>query len=103
LEGVFATKTQAEWIEWFRGKDVCFAPVKNLREGFDDPQAQARGMRLLDEQGREHIGTPIKFRDEPGQLRFTIPAIGEHNGEVFAALGYSDAEIAALAPTREHH
>jgi len=96
LRATFATRTQAEWIEWFRGKDVSFAPVNDLRQAFDDPHVQARGMRLVDDQGQEHIGVPIKFRDEPGQPRFTLPRLGEHNDEVLRAAGYGDAEIAAM-------
>ena len=80
LKGVFATRTQAEWVEWFAGRDICFAPVKNLREAFDDSHANARGMRLVDPEGREHIGTPIKFRNEPGRIDFTVPRQGEHTG-----------------------
>jgi crotonobetainyl-CoA:carnitine CoA-transferase CaiB-like acyl-CoA transferase len=99
LRGVFVTRTQAEWVQWFRGKDVSFAPVKNLREAFDDPQAHARGMRLLDDAGREHVGIPIKFRDEPGAVSFALPGLGEHNGEILRALGYTDAQIAAMAAT----
>jgi crotonobetainyl-CoA:carnitine CoA-transferase CaiB-like acyl-CoA transferase len=102
LQSVFATKTQAEWVEWFRGKDVCFAPVKNLREAFDDPHAIARGMRLVDGDGREHIGIPIKYRQEPGRARFDLPSIGQHNTELLRGIGLSDAEIAALAPPLKH-
>ncbi|MEZ5458422.1 MAG: CoA transferase [Steroidobacteraceae bacterium] len=93
LRATFATRTQAEWIEWFRGKDVSFAPVNDLRQAFDDPHVQARGMRLVDDQGHEHIGVPIKFRDEPAQPRFTLPRLGEHNVEVLRAAGFSDADI----------
>lgn len=96
LRATFATRTQAEWLEWFRGKDVSFAPVNDLRQAFDDPHVQARGMRLVDEHGQEHIGVPIKFRDEPGQPKFTLPRLGEHNDEVLRAAGYGDPEIAAM-------
>jgi len=96
LQGVFATRTQAEWVEWFDGRDVCFAPVKNLREAFDDPQASARGMRLLDDRGQEHIGVPIKFASEPGRPDFRVPALGEHTEAVLRSVGYDDAALAAL-------
>jgi crotonobetainyl-CoA:carnitine CoA-transferase CaiB-like acyl-CoA transferase len=96
LQERFATRTQAEWIEWFRGRDVCFAPVRNLREAFDDPQANARGMRLVDELGQEHIGLPIKFSDEPGRPDFRLPRLGEHTEEVLRSAGYDDAGLAAL-------
>ena len=96
LQGQFETRTQAEWIEWFRGRDVCFAPVKNLREAFDDPQAHARGMRLVDELGQEHIGLPIKFAAEPGRADFRLPRLGEHTEEVLQSAGYGEEEIDAL-------
>jgi crotonobetainyl-CoA:carnitine CoA-transferase CaiB-like acyl-CoA transferase len=96
LQSVFATRTQAEWVEWFRGRDVAFAPVRNLREAFDDPHARARGMRLLDEAGREHIGLPIRFEDEPGRADFRVPTAGEHTEEVLRSVGYDDAGLAAL-------
>ena len=96
LRGVFAQKTQAEWGAWFSGRDISYAPVKNLREAFDDPQAQARGMRLLDSAGREHVGVPIKFVQEPAQPRLNWPTIGEHSAELLASVGYSDSQIAAM-------
>ena len=85
LRGVFAAKTQAAWVDWFTDRDVCFAPVKNLREAFDDPHARARGMVLLDAEGREHVGPPIKFALEPGRPQLSIPQLGEHNREVLGS------------------
>ncbi|MFM8516835.1 MAG: CaiB/BaiF CoA transferase family protein [Nevskiaceae bacterium] len=81
LRETFALRTRAEWIEWFAGKDIGFAPVHDLREAFDDPHAAARGMRLLDAEGREHIGVPIQFAREPGRATLTLPALGEHNAD----------------------
>ncbi len=81
---------------WFRGRDIGFAPVKDLREAFDDPQAAARGMRLVDADGHEHIGVPIKFAAEPARPRFELPRIGADNERILAGLGYSAEEIARL-------
>jgi len=92
----FATRTQQEWIDWFAGRDVSFAPVKTLREAFDDPQAAARGMRLVDETGHEHIGMPIRFKEEPGNPRLTLPRMGEHTAEILQSLGYSTDDISQL-------
>ena len=96
LRGVFLQRTRDEWVEWFRGKDIGFAPVKDLREAFDDPQASARGMRIVDDAGYEHIGVPIKFAAEPAEPRLDLPAIGQHNTEVLESIGYDAARIAAL-------
>jgi crotonobetainyl-CoA:carnitine CoA-transferase CaiB-like acyl-CoA transferase len=96
LQSVFETQTQAHWVEWFRGRDIGFAPVKTLREAFDDPHTNARGMHLVDELGQEHIGVPIKFAGEPGRADFALPALGQHTEEVLRGVGYTDAELAAL-------
>ena len=96
LRSVFAQKTQAEWQQWFQGKDISYAPVKNLREAFDDPQVLARGMRLIDSAGHEHIGIPIKFTDEPGCVRFAIPTLGQHTEELLRTAGYSAEQLAQL-------
>jgi crotonobetainyl-CoA:carnitine CoA-transferase CaiB-like acyl-CoA transferase len=96
LAATFATKPQAEWIEWFRDKDVSFAPVKNLKEAIDDPHVAARAMVLTDANGRRHLGVPIKFAAEPARPEFALARLGEHTDEVLASLGYDAARIAAL-------
>ena len=96
LQATFLTRTRDEWIEWFSGKDIGFAPVNDLREAFDEPQASARGMRLLDERGREHVGTPLKFSAEPGAPRLVLPRLGEHNRAVLTEVGFDAAAIDAL-------
>ncbi len=85
FKSVFKTKTQAHWVEWFKTLDVCFAPVRNVREAFDDPHTLARGMVFTDESGCEHIGSPIKFELEPGEPNLSIPELGEHNREVIGS------------------
>jgi crotonobetainyl-CoA:carnitine CoA-transferase CaiB-like acyl-CoA transferase len=86
LAGVFRGKSQAEWIAWFRGRDICFAPVNDLREAVDDPQAQAR-MILRDAAGREHLGPVIKFREEPARPNLAAPALGADTAAILAELG----------------
>jgi crotonobetainyl-CoA:carnitine CoA-transferase CaiB-like acyl-CoA transferase len=96
LAATFAMKTQAEWVAWFDGKDVSFAPVKNLKEAVDDPHVAARAMVLTDANGRRHLGVPIKFAAEPAQPDFALAQLGAHTDEVLASLGYDDARISAL-------
>ena len=66
----FLTRTQDQWVEWFDGMNVAFAPVNDLRQGADDPQVRARDMIVTDKFGQEHIGIPIKFKHEPGSINF---------------------------------
>lgn len=92
----FRSQSQAYWIEWFEDVDAAFAPVNDLRQGADDPQIRARDMIVEDEQGREHIGIPIKFSNEPGKIDFIAPELGAHNEEVALTLGYSKDQIQAM-------
>ena len=95
----FRAKTKAEWVEWFKGRDIAFAPVKTLPEMLEDPHFRARGMVLKDARGWDHIGVPIQFAAEPGRANFRSPAHGEHSSEIVRALGYSDEDVDKLAAT----
>lgn len=86
LRTVFAERTMAEWVDWFRGRDICFAPVKTLREGFDDEHARSRGMLIVDDAGREHVGPAIKFLDEPARPSLSVPGLGEHTEQILGEL-----------------
>ena len=92
----FLKEDQAYWIAWFSDVDTAFAPVNNLREAFDDPQVRARDMVVEDKSGDEHIGIPIKFSNEPGNIDFGTPEVGEHNEEIATELGFSAEDIKAL-------
>ncbi len=96
LDGCFARKSLAEWEQFLADIDVCWAPVLDLREAFEQPQVQHRRMRWQDEQGNDHIGVPIRFAREPARPDPDLPALGAHNHEVLKACGYSAADIADL-------
>ncbi len=77
----FAARTRVEWEAWFEGRDVCWAPVRTMKEGFDDPVTREREMLMFDAEGSEIVGTPIKFRDEPARIDPRLPGLNEHAGE----------------------
>jgi crotonobetainyl-CoA:carnitine CoA-transferase CaiB-like acyl-CoA transferase len=99
LRTSFRSKTKAEWVEWFKGRDVAFAPLKTLPEVLEDRHFMARAMVTKDTRGWDHIGIPIRFANEPGRARFELPAHGQHSSQVLRELGYTDAEIARLKQT----
>jgi crotonobetainyl-CoA:carnitine CoA-transferase CaiB-like acyl-CoA transferase len=92
----FRTKTQAEWVKWFDGLNVAFAPVNNLRQAADDPQIRAREMIVKDDSGYEHLGIPIKFKHEPGVIKFAAPGLGAHNIEMAQLAGFQQDEIQSM-------
>ena len=101
LEETFAARSQAEWVAWFAGRDICFAPVLDLKEAFDDPHLAARAMVVRASDGGggggAHLGIPIKFREEPGRITPDVPALGQHSTRILREIGYDEAECRALA------
>ncbi|TVQ29496.1 MAG: CoA transferase [Wenzhouxiangella sp.] len=87
LNATFAEKTLSEWESFLADIDVCWAPVLDLREAFDQPQVQHRKMRWQDAEGNDHIGVPIRFAHETGQPSSNLPRLGQHNREVLLASG----------------
>jgi crotonobetainyl-CoA:carnitine CoA-transferase CaiB-like acyl-CoA transferase len=96
LRETFRTRTKPEWIEWFKGRDVAFAPMRTLPEALEDPHFRARGMVLKDGRDWDHLGVPIRFSHEPGKPDFEPPAHGQHSREILRTLGYRDSEIVQL-------
>jgi crotonobetainyl-CoA:carnitine CoA-transferase CaiB-like acyl-CoA transferase len=96
LRATFKTRTKAEWVEWFKGRDIAFAPMRTLPEVLEDPHFKQRGMVLKDPRGWDHLGIPIAYRDEPGRVNFEAPAHGAHSKAILRSLGYADGEIAQL-------
>jgi crotonobetainyl-CoA:carnitine CoA-transferase CaiB-like acyl-CoA transferase len=93
FQQTFRQQDRTYWVKWFEDVDAAFAPVNDLREAADDPQARHRQMIVEDENGDEHLGIPIKFRHEPGELHFDAPTLGADNDAVAKALGYSVVQI----------
>ncbi|MFP6806673.1 MAG: CaiB/BaiF CoA-transferase family protein [Pseudomonadales bacterium] len=89
----FLSETQAHWVKWFKDLNIAFAPVNDLRQAADDPQIRAREMIVEDDSGLEHIGIPIKFKHEPGEIDFEAPALGAHNIELARQVGFDEGEI----------
>jgi crotonobetainyl-CoA:carnitine CoA-transferase CaiB-like acyl-CoA transferase len=67
LAATFATRTRDEWDAWLADKGVCYAPVLDLQEAWQGEQLRARGMMRRGPEDVEHLGTPVKFGNEPGR------------------------------------
>jgi len=63
LRDTFASRTRDEWVAWFAGKDVAFAPVLDYREALDQPHIAERGL-LVEHEGAHQITPAIRYAGE---------------------------------------
>lgn len=96
FEETFRAHPLSHWETFLAPIDVCWSTVRSLKDAFDDPYAEERGMLLRDEHGNSHIGAPIRFRDEPAKPNLETPAFGAHSQELARKAGLDEAAIAAL-------
>ena len=96
FEETFRTRTLAEWETFLKGVDVCWAPVRTLKDALDDPYAKERGMLLEDDFGQKHLGPPIRFRREPPKPDLRTPEYGAHSEDLAREAGLDAAAIAAM-------
>ena len=88
LRETFATRTRDAWDQWLSDKSVCYAPVLELHEAWQQPVLRERGMVVRGADGVENLGTPIHFRNEPGRVDGKLAAHGEDTDEILQWLGY---------------
>ena len=92
LRNAFRTRSRAEWENWFEGRDICWSPVVTLKEAWQSEQVWERGMRFQDAAGHDHIGSAIKFSNEPAQIDTQLPEIGANTAKIIADLDLTEAD-----------
>ena len=92
------------WLEGLEKIQVPCGPVNTIREVFDDPQIQHRGMEIsmphyLSGNGKVSlIGSPVKMSETPVSYRNAPPTLGQHTDVILEELlGISEKERAVLA------
>jgi crotonobetainyl-CoA:carnitine CoA-transferase CaiB-like acyl-CoA transferase len=100
LQALFRSRTCAEWLETFAGRDVCIEQVLTLNESLDHPQVRHR--ETITEMNHPGVGSikqvksPIRLLDTPATMRSSPPRLGEHTDDILLSLGYSRPELEEL-------
>ncbi len=97
LEGIFRTRTVADWLERLRAAGVPAAPVNHFDRAFAEPPVAEREMIV--EYDHPDVGTvrlpgnPIKVAGMPGTISNPAPRLGEHTDALLR-------ELLSLTPER---
>ena len=99
IERWFANRTKAE-LEAMAGDRIALTPIKKIDEVVADPHLRARNMFVPVQMGAtsvEVFGTPIKLSGTPARPPGAVPALGQHNVEIYRDwLGLSAEQFDAL-------
>lgn len=96
-----AARTQAEALAFFEAAEVTVGLVCDEADLAEHAYVREREV-LVDLPDRLMESMPMhnivpRLSGTPGALRTPAPALGQHNAELLAGLGYTEAEIARLA------
>ena len=104
LQGVFLTKTYAEWEAILLASGIPMGAINSIDKVVEHPQVKAREMIVESDHpvaGKVRIvGVPIKLSETPGRVRTPAPTLGQHTDDVLTHyLGLSETDITALRET----
>lgn len=78
LEMLFASHSREWWLKELANTDTCVDPVLEMADLTTDPQLLARQM-IIEVDGLQQLGTPMKFSRTPGVAYRPAPALGENH------------------------
>jgi len=90
MSEVTRTKTTNEWLAILEGNDIPCAPVRTLKEAFNDAQLVENGMITTVQHTKlgsfKLLGIPFKFSESKCSIRLPPPMLGEHTDAVLSEL-----------------
>jgi alpha-methylacyl-CoA racemase len=102
VQDIFMERSREQWSAFAAEHDCCLEPVLDLDEALASDLVRERDMVTeLDQPGAQRpvrlLGAPIKLSRTPADTnRKPGPALGEQTDAVLRALGYDEAQVAAL-------
>ncbi|MDH3667986.1 MAG: CoA transferase [Paracoccaceae bacterium] len=103
IDEAMPARTTAEWLTELKAADIPCGPINRLEDLFDEPHLNTSGFFQIEEHPTEGplrvTRHPLAFTGVEAQASRPAPANGQHNREILADAGLSEAEIAALEET----
>ncbi|MCR0980452.1 CaiB/BaiF CoA transferase family protein [Roseomonas populi] len=100
LTPVMQTRTTKDWVAALEAAKIGCGPINTLKDVFEDPQVQARGVIVeMDHASGERvqvIANPVRLSATPPGYRSAAPVLGQHTEVVLKGLGMGAEEIAKL-------
>jgi crotonobetainyl-CoA:carnitine CoA-transferase CaiB-like acyl-CoA transferase len=97
LDGIFATRDQAEWRAILDEAGLIFGIVADMDELAEDAQILASEALVRFTDGSSlTVNSPFWVAGQEKVKPRPAPAVGEHSEDVLREAGYSDAEIGTL-------
>lgn len=100
MDSAYRKFTTQQLSERFEAEDVPYSLINDRGDVIDDPQVEAMDALLTYQHPQAGlVRTPrpaAQYANTPSNIRTHTPALGEHNDQVLAELGYSRAQIDAL-------
>lgn len=105
IRALIATFTRDEVVAKLEGTGLPFAPIARPEDLFDDPHLLASGgledVTMPDGTATTLPALPLAMGDGRCGAPATLPQAGRDGRDVLAALGYGDADIAALLAAQD--
>ena len=101
FDNVFRTTTWAEWKHILTENRFTFGEIGTMEDIATDPQMRESGAIVPHPQPEKSgsgltLSSPFWLTDTEKRPASMPPGLGEHNDDVLAELGFSEAEAAAL-------
>lgn len=101
LSEIMQSKPVAYWLSLFESVNVPAGPINNLEQVYQNPQVQARKMKISlphPTAGQATlVASPLRLSDSPVQYHSAPPLLGEHTEQVLTdILGLSPEQIKDL-------
>jgi alpha-methylacyl-CoA racemase len=95
IAALIRTRTSSEWVAFFAGHEVCFAPVLSMSQARAHPHNIERGT-FVDVDGAPQPAPAPRFSRTPSAVPRGPVAAGANTDAALAEWGFSGAEITAL-------